>query len=229
MSEPKIAHTASETHLQQGPHLLSRWDTLRGGPPISSYSHTMSQAMLAAATSGEMRVLMLGLGGGTIAAAMARHNHTVTAVEVSASVARFSEQHFFPLFRRSGVDTSRIRIIQHDAAAMERSSLPRRHFHLLCVDVPFCYERFDSACAVTLSTLARFATSGASLFVNVFHGKPHEQLRSTNLMPQWRYVGERISRTNNRICRYERTNATAPARWGSFLGALGSAIGWRDR
>ena len=115
-------------------NVQSEWDLARGIAP--DYAGTMA-AMCRTALDGRVgpqRVLLLGLGGGTMAADLLcgagrpldwRLN--VTAVEADADVAQAAEQHFFPMM--FGAETEareRLNVVVGDAVDLVRSASEER-------------------------------------------------------------------------------------------------------
>jgi hypothetical protein len=128
------------------------------------------------------RVLMVGLGGGSIAATLMQWHKLlrIDALESSRKTVSAYENHFVPAYRTNGIDTGRLRVLHCDVLkwndwanmAEQNGQGHVVRYASIVVDVPHCYFGQWKACRRVIDVVLAHAhtTSPIDVHVNVVSG-----------------------------------------------------------
>lgn len=130
---------------RDGHDLMSAWNLTASEPFVGSYTLGLCAAVRALRTAA---VLMLGLGGGVLAALLAREGVRCTAVERDPAVVASYHKHFAPAYAH--LPMHRLSIEVGDAS---ETRIAGRAEGVVVVDVPMCYRFANAACAALVQQI----------------------------------------------------------------------------
>jgi len=221
---------------QEPGNIQSEWDIgMRRTPDYAGTMASMAREALVAQQTGDARrrVLMLGLGGGTIAGqlllaggredgAFDSHLH-VTAIEADVDVAQAACRYFVPqMFEHSPNESSlhrRLRVLNADAVGVVHGSIDLSEEDQVPYDViieDFAYEdpgRFRAP--FWQSVRERFAApQGCVLLINTLYSEPQQMatLQDDLRAAGWKDVRQRVDR-GLQILPWERQHRLRPEDW----------------
>lgn len=211
---------------------LCQWDAAPACRPGDEYARRMVAEVMRTQQAEPLRVLLLGLGCGTIAAgvihglaARGRPLAAFDAVELSSSIVTMANTHFFPSMNacnRSSLVSRAVRVVQADALLLrwEAGVRDRAYTHIL-VDVPPVYLAHGRP-GVTTSFWATLgglcSTRGSQLIVNTWHDRPAaEALRLDLLNAGWGAVRFVTARHNLVVVSSAWQPWNTPSRWTRML------------
>jgi hypothetical protein len=186
-------------------NVQSEWDCKMGRAP--DYAGTMADMALLALSrrpkgSPPARVLLLGLGGGTIAGQIlcdADWALQVTALEADADVAKAAEDFFFPaMFEQTPNPahfSQRLRVVLADASRVVHVLQGEEPFDVVVED--FAYQRYGRLSAEFWRSLRRLLiVPGGTLLVNTLYPRRSDMdaLAHDLRAAGWRQVEQKVDR-----------------------------------
>lgn len=154
-----VARDGALVVMRTEDHTFSSWDTAADRPAPGCYTEVLFSTAVSAATNEHAQMLVLGLGGGVLAARFARHNVSTAYVEIDADVIGAYRTLFEPsLARWVGVNTDVYRrfvhVIHGDALDTAALAAYTSAESVAVVDIPACYRDASAACTRMVHGLA---------------------------------------------------------------------------